>query len=84
MAGQRQRVVAKGSEATPSIWEEVIKMNLVWGKKNHPLDRNITKRPAGPHTGWLWWVEARQTQNSDCIDLGNKKFKKNKKKIFFL
>lgn len=54
MAGQRQRVVAKGSEATPSISEEVIKMNLVWGKKNHPLDMNITKRLAGPHTGGLW------------------------------
>lgn len=42
---------------------------------------DITEKPAGPHTGWLCWVEARQTPISDCIDLSNKKFKKNKKKI---
>lgn len=44
---------------------------------------NITEKLAGPHTGWLCWVDARQTQNSDYIDLSNKKFKKNKKNTFF-
>lgn len=72
------------SEYIPSISEEIIEMNLVGGGKNRPFDVNITKRLAGPCTGWLWRVEPRQMQNSDYIDLGNKKFRKNKKKVFFL
>lgn len=52
------------------------------GKKNLSLSMTIAEKPAGPHSGCLCRGQVRQTQNSDCIDLSNKKFK-NKKKNFF-